>query len=74
MNITRLIIGMLWGGAIGGVLGLLIGAGALAVPGLGPAVAAGTLATALGAVMIRSLIDALIGGATALMKRVSGIR
>lgn len=44
--------GTLTGGTIGGIGGLLLGAGALAIPGLGPIVAAGPIAAALsGAVM-----------------------
>src|SRR5919199_73596 len=36
------------GAVLGGLAGLLVGLGALAIPGVGPVVAAGTLATALG--------------------------
>ncbi|HHT72715.1 MAG TPA: hypothetical protein GX008_03275 [Firmicutes bacterium] len=39
--------GTAWGGALGGVAGLLAGVGALAIPGIGPIVAAGPLAGAL---------------------------
>lgn len=39
--------GTTWGGALGGIAGLLAGAGALAIPGIGPIVAAGPLAAAL---------------------------
>ncbi|BAS28400.1 general stress protein [Limnochorda pilosa] len=39
--------GLTWGGALGGVAGLLAGVGALAIPGLGPLVAAGPLAATL---------------------------
>jgi uncharacterized membrane protein len=39
--------GTTWGGALGGVAGLLAGVGALAIPGIGPIVAAGPLAGAL---------------------------
>lgn len=39
--------GTAWGGALGGVTGLLAGVGALAIPGVGPIVAAGPLAAAL---------------------------
>lgn len=39
--------GTTWGGALGGVAGLLAGVGALAIPGIGPIVAAGPLAAAL---------------------------
>jgi hypothetical protein len=40
--------GALSGGALGGLVGLLVGVGALAIPGLGPVIAGGALATALG--------------------------
>jgi len=36
------------GGLLGGLTGLLVGIGALAIPGIGPVVAGGALATALG--------------------------
>jgi uncharacterized membrane protein len=53
--------GVSTGGAIGGAAGLLAGVGALAVPGIGPIVAAGPIAAALtGAVtggMAGGLID-----------------
>jgi len=39
--------GVTWGGTLGGVTGLLAGVGALAIPGIGPIVAAGPLAAAL---------------------------
>lgn len=39
--------GAAWGGGIGALGGLLAGAGALAIPGIGPIVAAGPLAAAL---------------------------
>jgi hypothetical protein len=40
--------GALGGGLLGGLSGLLIGIGALVIPGLGPVVAGGVLATAFG--------------------------
>ena len=40
--------GALGGGLLGGLTGLLIGIGALVIPGLGPVVAGGVLATAFG--------------------------
>ena len=39
--------GTAWGSALGGVAGLLAGVGALAIPGIGPIVAAGPLAATL---------------------------
>ncbi len=40
--------GAVGGGILGGVVGLLVGVGALVIPGVGPVVAGGALATALG--------------------------
>lgn len=40
--------GAVGGGLLGGLVGLLVGLGALAIPGIGPVVAGGALATALG--------------------------
>ncbi|MGI6567043.1 MAG: hypothetical protein GX341_09730 [Firmicutes bacterium] len=39
--------GTAWGGVLGGAAGLLAGVGALAIPGIGPIVAAGPLAATL---------------------------
>jgi hypothetical protein len=39
--------GVVAGGITGGVLGLLTGLGALAIPGLGPLIAAGPIVAAL---------------------------
>jgi hypothetical protein len=56
------------GAAVGGVGGLLAGLGMLAVPGLGPVVAAGWLATtiagALGGAVIGGAAGGLVGGLT----------
>jgi hypothetical protein len=53
------------GGAIGGTLGLLVGIGALAIPGAGPFIAAGPIMTTLAGVgsggVVGGLIGALIG-------------
>jgi hypothetical protein len=40
--------GAVTGGILGGVVGLLIGIGAIAIPGIGPVIAGGALASALG--------------------------
>jgi len=40
--------GAVGGGLLGGLVGLLVGIGALAIPGVGPVIAGGALATALG--------------------------
>lgn len=54
--------GAVGGTFIGGALGLLVGIGALAIPGIGPVVAAGTLATLLGTTALGAGIGAGIGG------------
>src|SRR6266700_2392865 len=57
--------GVLAGGITGGVLGLLSGIGALAIPGLGPLIAAGPIVAALagaGAVgTLGGIVGALVG-------------
>src|SRR5207302_2631494 len=57
--------GVVAGGITGGVLGLLTGIGALAIPGLGPLIAAGPIVAALagaGAVgTLGGIIGALVG-------------
>jgi len=55
--------GAIGGGVLGGVLGLLVGVGALAIPGIGPVLAAGPLAAALGAAGASTLVGAGIGAA-----------
>jgi uncharacterized protein (TIGR02271 family) len=56
--------GAVGGGVIGGVLGLLAGVGALAIPGIGPVIAAGPLAAAIGSAGAGTLIGAAGGAAT----------
>jgi len=56
--------GAVGGGVLGGVFGLLVGVGALAIPGIGPVLAAGPLAAALGAAGASTLVGAGIGAAT----------
>lgn len=53
--------GALLGGLGGGALGWLVGIGALAIPGIGPIVAAGALATTLGGAAIGAAAGGLIG-------------
>jgi hypothetical protein len=59
------LIGAAAGGAVGGTLGLLVGLGALAIPGLGPFIAAGpimaTLAGAGAGGAVGTLTGTLIG-------------
>lgn len=52
----------LGGVAIGGVLGLLAGLGALAIPGIGPILAVGTLGSALAGVVGGAAAGGLVGG------------
>src|SRR5579871_3013582 len=49
------------GGAIGGTLGLLAGIGALAIPGLGPFIAAGPIMAALAGVGVGGTVGGVIG-------------
>jgi uncharacterized membrane protein len=49
------------GGAVGGTLGLLLGIGALAIPGLGPFIAAGPLMATLGGVAAGAAVGGLTG-------------
>jgi len=57
--------GVLTGGAIGGTLGLLAGIGALAIPGLGPFIAAGPIMGTLAGIgsggALGGIIGALVG-------------
>jgi hypothetical protein len=56
--------GAVSGGVLGGILGLLIGTGALVIPGVGPVVAGGALASALGITGATAAAGAGIGAAT----------
>src|SRR4030095_11077898 len=49
------------GGAIGGVLGWLAGIGALAIPGVGPFIAAGPIMAALGGAAIGAAVGGISG-------------
>jgi len=53
--------GAVAGGAIGGTLGVLAGLGALAIPGIGPLLAAGPLVAALAGVGAGGAVGGLIG-------------
>jgi tetrahydromethanopterin S-methyltransferase subunit C len=53
--------GVTAGGAIGGTLGLLAGIGALAIPGIGPFMAAGPLMAALAGLGVGGAVGGLIG-------------
>src|SRR5262245_38229405 len=50
--------GAIGGGILGGLAGLLVGIGALTVPGVGPVLAAGPLAAALGTTLAGAGIGA----------------
>ena len=50
------------GGVAGGVLGLLAGIGSLAIPGLGPFIAAGPIMAALSGAAVGATTGGLIGG------------
>jgi hypothetical protein len=49
------------GGAIGGTLGLLAGVGALAIPGVGPLIAAGPIMAALAGLGVGGAVGGLVG-------------
>lgn len=57
--------GVITGGAIGGTLGLLAGIGALAIPGLGPFIAAGPIMATLAGIgsggVVGGVVGALVG-------------
>lgn len=53
--------GAVAGGAVGGTLGLLAGIGALAIPGVGPLIAAGPIVAALAGVGAGGAVGGLIG-------------
>jgi uncharacterized protein (TIGR02271 family) len=53
--------GLVAGGVLGGIGGWLVGIGALAIPGVGPFIAAGAFATALGGAAIGAGVGAIAG-------------
>ncbi len=53
--------GVTAGGAIGGTLGLLAGIGTLAIPGLGPFIAAGPIMAALAGLGVGGAVGGLVG-------------
>lgn len=53
--------GVTTGGAIGGTLGLLAGIGALAIPGVGPFIAAGPIMGALAGLGVGGAVGGLVG-------------
>ncbi|MDT3428651.1 putative membrane protein [Paenibacillus forsythiae] len=50
------------GGLLGGVTGLLVGIGALAIPGIGPIIAAGPIAATLAGAAVGAGTGGLVGG------------
>jgi hypothetical protein len=54
-------MGVTTGGAVGGALGLLAGIGALAIPGVGPFIAAGPIMGALAGLGVGGAVGGLIG-------------
>ena len=54
-------IGALTGGGLGGITGLLVGLGALAIPGIGPVMLAGATATAIATTLAGGAIGAVAG-------------
>lgn len=50
------------GGVVGGVLGWLAGIGALAIPGLGPFIAAGPILAALSGAAVAATVGGIAGG------------
>jgi hypothetical protein len=53
--------GVLAGGAVGGTLGLLAGIGALAIPGIGPFIAAGPIMATLAGLGSGGLVGGIVG-------------
>lgn len=53
--------GVAAGGAIGGTLGLLAGIGALAIPGVGPLIAAGPIVGALAGLGVGGAVGGIVG-------------
>ncbi|RSL16136.1 hypothetical protein EDE15_1645 [Edaphobacter aggregans] len=53
--------GVATGGVIGGTLGLLAGIGALAIPGIGPLIAAGPIMATLAGLGVGSTVGGLVG-------------
>ncbi len=53
--------GVIAGGAIGGTLGLLAGVGALAIPGLGPFIAAGPIMATLAGLGSGGIVGGIVG-------------
>ena len=57
-------VGVTAGGAIGGVLGLLAGIGVLAIPGVGPLIAAGPIMAGLAGLGVGGAVGGIVGALT----------
>src|SRR6202041_528583 len=57
-------VGVTAGGAIGGVLDLLAGIGVLAIPGVGPLIAAGPIMAGLAGVGVGGAVGGIVGALT----------
>jgi hypothetical protein len=55
------VAGVTTGGVIGGTLGLLAGIGALAIPGIGPLIAAGPIMGALAGLGVGGTVGGIVG-------------
>lgn len=55
-------VGAVGGTTAGGIAGLLVGIGALAIPGIGPVIAAGTIGTVIGTTAVGAGLGAAAGG------------
>lgn len=56
------VLGAVTGGVLGGAAGWIVGLALVAVPGVGPVLAAGTLATLLGSATVGAVAGGLAGG------------
>jgi len=54
-------VGVTAGGVIGGTLGVLAGIGALAIPGVGPLIAAGPITAGLAGLGVGGAVGGLVG-------------
>jgi hypothetical protein len=54
-------VGVTSGGVLGGTLGVLVGIGALAIPGLGPLIAAGPIVAGLAGLGVGGAVGGLVG-------------
>lgn len=62
MNVLLIFVCIVLGTTFGSLLGLLLGFGALAIPGFGPTIAAGSFSTMLSTAAIGAVPGMLLGG------------